>query len=1404
MSVVGPRALDSAVLRIRDEWGAPVGAGFLVSGEVAFTCAHVVTAALGGPEGRPAESARIRVDLPLVGGTAVVSARVVEWSGEGDIAVLRLDEPLPGARPVRLVRADEVWHHPIAAFGFPAGRDSGVWHSGRLLGRQGDGWIQTEMTSLSGYRIAPGFSGGPVWDEQLAGVVGMVVVAEARDPAAAYLIPVEQLLGPWPELASLAVPESPFRPLAAFGESDAKSFFGRDREAAEVADLVRGHKAVTLVGPSGSGKSSLAMAGVVPLLREEGYEAVVLRPTSSYGSPLTALAAALLPLLEPDLPEVDRLERVRKLAGLLGEDDPPGLHGVVTRVLERTGNRRLLLVIDQCEEALAAAGDVAALTDVLALDRTPESLRVLITLRADFLEPALAAPSLGPLVGHHLHALRPMARDQLREVITAPVAATPDVTYDAGLDDRILKDTGDAPGALPLLVMALDLLWREQSVHGRLTYEAYERIEGVTGALSREAERAWADTVTEADEPHARRLFTRLVQVPVAGSGAVARRPAARSELAPAEWEIAQRLTATRLLVTGRGETVELAHEALITGWPKLAAWVTQDHEFLAWRETVRLDLDRWRAEGEPAELLPGTVVLAAAQRWLTERADDIGDTERDFLERGRLRRRSALRRRRGLLSAIGLVSVLALVLGVLFGYQREVSAEQHAAANSRALASLSADQRIQDPALAIKLALAAYRTSPTDEAKNTLLRYYAQYGASSRILSGTLGKVDDFRASRDGDVMVARTAAGRATLFVDALGARVRSRQLTGPGYAMNPLVSGDGSRVGYVAGRGLVWYDVHPDAPSPVGAPHQLRTDAPEVANGLSKTQYAQLSSTGRLFAAGSGTSLAWWDLDRRALGGRIALPQARGGELRGVWFGPDDDTLVALAQMGAYKQRLIVVDRRTGDARVIADSFEEAVISGDGGVVATCRPGNSTGGPKPTVYTGLRVSDGRVLGRFEDVESSTCDTVALGPGGRHLVIGFVTKTLVDLSRGRAVSKFREPEESGTPAITYARLVGDASKPLLISGNATGIFGTETSTAPAENIQHIELTSGGRNMITVPASGEAIERRTVGVDSRVTARQKRLKPYWTSDDDLVVFGDDGRLLAQREAVDRVVVRDATSLRQLAVITTAMPPTPSRPDKEPSLDYFFDDADRLVTVSGTLLQRWDARSGRSVDDYDLNALGRVVTERKDMDFESISVSGHPDPDLVTVVVQGDPYVRVVDLPGGRQVVRYGTGHKDLVAASFDPSGRFLALMRRSQILELWRADPLRKEFGPLPSFDVPSALGFLKGTGRFLLASGNKIRVYRVGGQGYESSFDLGPTSELSLDPPKYYFLDSAPDGDTLLFYRAGVSNIIRPLSLHPDSWAEALCDKIGARDLTADERRSQPVPVPAGPVCP
>jgi hypothetical protein len=227
--------MRSAILRIfaaeprADGTRQAVGVGFLVDGQLALTCAHVLRAAFGLAEGhRPPAGATIRVDAPLLpeprGGDRLVHARVEKFverssAGEGDIAVLRLEAPIPGTRPVHLAATSTLWNHTAGVFGLPGQRPDGVWHSGLLKEAQGNGWIQMNLDpSSGGYAVSQGFSGAPVWDEALGGVVGMMVAAEAGSPAVSYLIPTQCLVEAWPRLREVVASTSPRRGQGQFEE----------------------------------------------------------------------------------------------------------------------------------------------------------------------------------------------------------------------------------------------------------------------------------------------------------------------------------------------------------------------------------------------------------------------------------------------------------------------------------------------------------------------------------------------------------------------------------------------------------------------------------------------------------------------------------------------------------------------------------------------------------------------------------------------------------------------------------------------------------------------------------------------------------------------------------------------------------------------------------------------------------------------------------------------------------------------------------------------------------------------------------------------------------------------------------------------------------------------------------
>ncbi|MGW0366711.1 nSTAND1 domain-containing NTPase [Streptomyces sp. NPDC002990] len=1395
-----PQALDAAVLRVYDRRGQAVGLGFLVSADVALTCAHVVSAALGTPRDvEPDASDRLSVDLPLVPAperdSPRVAARVERWtrplpSGGGDVAVLRLDAPLPGARPVRLVEAQDVWEHPVRAFGFPVGRQGGVWHSAVLRARQAYGWVQADLSG-QGYAVSGGFSGGPVWDDRLVGVVGMMVQAEAGDPPVSYLIPTDGLLAAWPGLRDLALPPSPFRSLSPFLEADAEVFHGRGAESARLAGTLATERWVTIVGPSGSGKSSLALAGVVPRLRAAGASVIVLRPASGSG-PLSALAAALLPLLDPQASETQRLTRLPALADVLAAG---GLADVVARVLQRHGSRHLLVVVDQFEELLALQPEaVGQLTDVLYEDSLPPEVRVLTTLRADFLEAALAHPRLGPVLSDSVRALGPLGPEQLREAVTAPVDAIPSVSYEPHLADRILADTGTEPGALPLLGFTLDLLWRRQS-GGRLTHRAYEELGGVTGALGAQADELWAAHVPERDEAAARRLFTQLVRVPL-GSAAATRRMVLRGDVGEDEWRIARTLATTRLLVTGRdaegADTVELAHEALITGWEKLAAWAAEDRSFLDWRESLRHDMDRWERGGRARELLPATAAMAGAQRWLRERGSELTAAERDYLDQGRDHHLARARRRRALFSGVGSVIVLAMLFGALSLYAREQSHTRQKLANSRALVQVSQDEATADPARAVMLALAAFRTSPTREARNQLLRQYLAYSGSSRLLSGLAAPVGQFAVSEDGNVVFARSTSGRAVLFVHATEGRVRSEPVEARRVA-SAMVSPDGKRAAFVSEDGTAgWFEVHPEADRIAGPVHRLPQLADTVRFGDPARGFA-ISADGKRVVVTTSGRLVWWDLDAERVGGSVPVPGEPNGDL---WISPDERSLLAGVWSGKTLeegQRLLAIDMATGRARVVVAAADAYLPSGDRTTVVVC-----TEQGEDTVLRRHRLLDGAPQGG-EYRTKSRCGPGSADRTGRHVAFKEGERLrLIDLGRAAVVAEALAPGGSSSPA---PRLVSAGGK-LLVADfgfDASSIVYTPLHLGPTRlDVSRLRLTHDGTGAISVLKGGSGLQLRPTGEDGdRLLAEAARPQPHWNHKNNRLPFDREGRLFADWQAKNVVSVREVSTLRETARVTTAMPPS------EEEFTSFFDRDGHLVTVAGTRVQQWHVRTGAQLADFDAAVF---LPESRGGKAPSASVVAHPLPNHVAVLVGSQSAVRVVDITTGRTAKTIKV-NEDAVAVQFDRSGRFFGLMRSGGIIELWRTGPLRKELGPLRSVIDRAGMvfvaRFLDGDGLFQVAADSTVRTYRIGTQAYLDSYDFG----LARDRPGarrvgYQFMDFSADGKTVVYVDPeGNGGTLR---LDAARWQRELCAVIAHREFTAEERRSLPVHVPAQPLCP
>lgn len=625
--------LDTCLLRVLNSRGVPVGAGFLVMPNLAVTCAHVVKAAQRNLAGN------ISIDFPLLADHKSIAARVVFNNGDQDIAGLEIVGNLPQeAKPTRLITVDDLWDHRYRAFGFPAGHDGGVYSSGVLRGRTANGLLQFDSDTYSAYAVQPGFSGGPVWDEQLGGVVGMIVAAES-DPAvrAAFCLPAAVIADAWPQLRQQAIPPNPYRGLAAFREEDAGLFFGRANVVDQLLERVKRQPFTALVGSSGSGKSSVIYAGLIPQLRRDvNWLIATFRPGTQ---PFESLAAALLVHLEPQMSEVDRLVETRKLARLLFNGDVR-LEDVGRRILTKQSSaRRLLLDCDQFEElfTLSANSEIhRRFLDTLMGANNPlgeGSVTLFIALRADFLSLALAYRSLADHLQGATYMLGPMNREELRQAMVGP-ADQLGVVFEAGLDDLIFDQIEGRPGELPLLEFALTLMWEDQK-NRILTLESYQHIGGVTRALARYADNI-VDHLSPEEQKVTRQIFTQLVQ-PGQGSQDT-RRLAISSEIGEARWMMVQRLADLRLVVTGRTlegiETVEIVHEAMIHAWDRLREWMRLDREFRAWQERLRNSMRQWQEAKEDEGALLRGLPLSEANDWRIKSKDLLNLLELQYIQK--------------------------------------------------------------------------------------------------------------------------------------------------------------------------------------------------------------------------------------------------------------------------------------------------------------------------------------------------------------------------------------------------------------------------------------------------------------------------------------------------------------------------------------------------------------------------------------------------------------------------------------------------------------------------------------------------------------------------------------------------------------------------------------------------
>jgi eukaryotic-like serine/threonine-protein kinase len=546
---------------------------------------------------------------------------------------------------------------------------------------------------------------------------------ERRVASAAELLAVLEPLLPGRNARAIDATAGPYPGLSAFQESDADRFFGRDQDILQVITRLREHPIAAVVGASGVGKSSFVRAGIVPALRAsaESWEVLVIRPGRE---PLQTLATLMLPLVTrgngaPHNAHPQTVQRLRESPGELGA-------ALRARAAERS--QQVLLFVDQLEELYTLVPDESerrAFTACLsgAADDAAAPIRVLVSMRSDFIDRVGEDRRFLDDLVRGLHLLQPLPRDALREALEAPVAQLGYGFESPALLTEMVDTLAATPGSLPLLQFAGSKLWDARDERRKvLTAESYRQMGGISGVLAQHADRVVAALPSNL-RAAVRGVFQRLVTAD--GTRAIVDVSELESLTAdPSEARaLVEHLAQARLVVAQNradegSATVELVHESLISGWPMLRRWLDEGREDAAFREQLRAAAKQWESRGKPQGLLWRGEAMDEGRLWRARHPDRLPDREQSFLEAvAQLGTRAQRLRRGAALGVIGFLSAVVAAGTIAFvQVQRaERSAVRQADVASReATRARQAEDRVRDQLAVIKREQAAKAAAET------------------------------------------------------------------------------------------------------------------------------------------------------------------------------------------------------------------------------------------------------------------------------------------------------------------------------------------------------------------------------------------------------------------------------------------------------------------------------------------------------------------------------------------------------------------------------------------------------------------------------------------------------------------------------------------------------------------
>jgi WD40 repeat protein/class 3 adenylate cyclase len=1133
----------------------------------------------------------------------------------------------------------------------------------------------------------------------------------------------------------------PYKGLLPFEPEDSELFFGREQLAEDLAARLTESTFLAVVGPSGSGKSSLVRAGVVPALGRasgNGLHTAIFSPGSH---PLSQVAGA---------------------------------------------RDASLLVVDQFEEVFTLCRDEEerrAFIDAL-LETAEHGARVVIALRADFYGHCAAYARLAAALEERQALIGPMSEEELRRAIERP-AEHAGLLLEPGVVEAILRDVVGQPGALPLLSHSLLETWRRRS--GRmLTLIGYLQSGGVQGAIARTAETVY-DALSAEQQALARNVFLRLTEL---GEGTEdTRRRVSIAELVPrpeqeAEVHEVLRTLADARLVTIGERTVEVAHEAIIRHWPTLRAWLDEDREGRLLHRRLTESAQEWETlDREPGALFRGSR-LATTCDWATAHDPELNELEREFLtasrqasEREAERQRRANRRLRVLLAGVAAALVVALIAASFAVVQRGRARHSATVAQAGRLAAQSREVAARHPDLALLLSLEALRLDDSVDSLGSLLGAL-EHGSRVRAwLQGFDAPVETTAFSPDGKLLASVTLDG-TTLWDTAtwrpLGPPLRSSQGGWQGVDFSP----DGRTLAVAGGKGRVelW---------DVSTRKKLRelTDPAAAKSREPQLSVVRYSPDGRVIAAGPQETnhVTLWATASGRVIGRPITTNPPGSGAQSISFSPDSKRIAVPGAPGTVGIWEVATGHRVGKPVAVASAEVEAAIFAAGGrtLIASDDSGS---------VSIVDLGTGRPIRPPLSVGSEAAASLDLSPDGRLLAAAsfggsvFVWEVKTGAPYGPTLTADTSPVSDVAFSPDGRTLVSSHLRSAVVwNMNGDQVIGKPLG-GPATLVTDVSFSHDGRRLAAGQLDGDTIVYDT---KTRRQARRIDIGPVVTA----VAFHPDGNLVAVGTIDGKVRLFDAKSGAAVG-----------SPFDQPNYAVWqigFSPDGRLLAVAvdpngvdGFFgqqrqgeVQLWDvdsrSRAGRRIAPGGGSVLSLAFNHDGTL-LATGSYGGRLDLwDVPTRAGQGKP-MRVAD--------------DGFPSVAFDPSDRLVAAGGGIGPVRVWRVADQRPAFPPLSGHTGPVTGVAFDPAGSFLATTSlsGGIRLWDPAtGHGYGDGLVASPrpgSLVSSLDLPPFLGLRNAFSPDGKLLAVAGVETLPMLWDVDPPVWRQRAC-AIAGRNLSREE---------------